>query len=707
MSNKLENIIDLNGKWKYITDVNDTFQINDISQMVHTIKDKMDIPSNWQLQNLINYSGSVWFIKRFSGVETVNDIKIIEFYGVDYFADVWLNNNYLGHHEGYFQRFRFNITNSLLPKENILVVKVNSPFEQPGKVWPLKKKAIKGVLNHHDCRPGAWNPEKGQDKNTGGIWNDVLIHYGLPVFIEQVKISSKVNIKNKSAQVYVKIKHTNFDNINKNFNAQIEITNPEGTTEIFSLDMNRRIGQNSSEIMLSLSNIYFWQTFDTGKPFLYNIKITSNLFNIYSCQYGFKKVKLAQDNTFFLNNKKLFLKGTNLIAEQLLSSLSNTRIQKIVTLIREANINVVRVHAHINRDELYSEFDRQGILVWQDFALQWTYEESKEFHQNAVSQIKDMVNQLYNHTSIAFWCCHNEPGPQIKVLDRELEKAVKNEDNQRIIRRASNYEEHPYEGWYWGVKEHYIAAPMGPLVTEFGAQALPNLNSLKKFIKDDDLFPPNFEIWEYHDFQPDQTFNIAKVNIGDSIEEFINNSQKYQAELLTTAIHYYRRKKYNGITGIFQFMFVDCWPSITWSVVDYYLTPKSGYYNLKQAYLPILLSINVRQNQYFLGSKLNLDLWIINDTYNIIQDCKIEFTCNKVTFCTIENLSVKEDNMYFIPFERINVPLPSDISEGNQFISANLMNSDGQVLSSYDFLIKVLAKDIKRIREEENNTRIL
>ena len=56
---------------------------------------------------------------------------------------------------------------------------------------------------------------------------------------------------------------------------------------------------------------------------------------------------------------------------------------------------------------------------------------------------------------------------------------------------------------------------------------------------------------------------MAKVDIGDSIEEFIENSQNYQSKLLKYAIENYRKNKYVKITGIFQFMFVDNWNAIT------------------------------------------------------------------------------------------------------------------------------------------------
>ncbi|MEQ6360669.1 glycoside hydrolase family 2 TIM barrel-domain containing protein, partial [Thermoanaerobacter thermohydrosulfuricus] len=84
----------------------------------------------------------------------------------------------------------------------------------------------------------------------------------------------------------------------------------------------------------------------------------------------------------------------------------------------------VRVHAHITRKEFYEACDKEGILVWQDFPLQWSYDRSDRFIENAITQIKDMVETLYNHTSIGIWCCHNEPSVNTEELDVVLYKTV-------------------------------------------------------------------------------------------------------------------------------------------------------------------------------------------------------------------------------------------------------------------------------------------
>ena len=701
---KNKNSISLVGNWNFIKDPKEQLKIEDVKSQINSKLESMTVPSNWEKQDLHNFNGSVWFIKRlpsklFSHLKSktlLENLIILDFKGVDYFTDVWFNWEYVGDHEGYFQQFNFDVTKLIKPdSENIVIVKVTSPFEEPGKVWPLKKKLIKGIFNHHDCRPGAWNPKTGQDQNTGGIWNDVSIKYGYKLFVDNIKVTSTLNRNFTDAYLVFDIKFKYFSHLPVKTEIEFQIKSPNN--ELINFKTSAIINSRKSVFSYSIkiSNPLLWWSWDLGKANLYKIKIQSDDFETQELKFGIRQVQLNKDQYFYLNGKRLFLRGTNIIPTQFLSELTKDRISKIVKLIKQANINIVRVHAHVNRKELYEEFDEKGILVWQDFALQWTYDSSKKFSDNAVSQIKDMVQMLYNHSSIAFWCCHNEPGNQINALDKLLRRAVISTDKTRIVRTASNYEEHPYDGWYWGNKEHYAAAPMGPIVTEFGAQALPEKDSLKNFIGSQSLFPPEWEKWEYHNFQIDQTFNIAKVQIGKNINEFISNSQRYQSAVIETAVNFYRRKKFKGITGIFQFMLVDCWPSITWSVVDFYLKTKPGYQTLQRVYQPVFISANIRQDQYFPGKKLLLDFYIINDLHKNFNKCKLNLILDGKDFNSINDINVEADSLLFINYESFEFFLPSKISIGEHTINLELIDASKKVLSRNFFNIKVV-KNLKK-----------
>lgn len=687
---RAKTIRSLSGEWNYISDSGNKLTYEQIiGQLKKKNLGKIKIPVNWEAAGIHNFSGAIWFALQFNLRSGLNDLKILEFKGVDYFADVWVNNSYIGHHEGYFQSFYFDISDVVFPGENLIVVKVNSPKEKPGEVWPDRKKLIKGIFNHHDCRPGGKNLEYGQDQNTGGIWNDVLLYLIDKIFVESVLVSPRIDFNKNKAVIKVSLSSYKKNNTVLKDILEFNFISASGRKNKFRMEIKLNKTKNKSDFVFEINNPELWWSWDTGRPDVYQLSISGKYINVENIIFGIRGVKLNDREEFFLNNKKVFLRGTNIIPAQLLSDLSNKKIKKQVSLVKEANVNIIRMHAHVNRSEYYEECDRQGILVWQDFALQWTYDESAEFISNAGSQIKDMINLLYNHPSIAFWCCHNEPGRQIESLDPFLYKSVSKLDSTRIVRKASNYEEHAYDGWYWGNKEHFISRPMGPLVTEFGAQALPQMESLKKIIPEKDLYRPERAIWAYHDFQFEQTFKVAEVSFGSSIYDFIENSQNYQGELLRTAIDFYRRGKNEDITGIFQFMFIDCWPSITWSVIDFYGKKKKGFFALQKAFQPLYVSVFVRQKKYSAGQKLELDYWVINDKPEEILSCKLIFMIRKEKLIEISFVRISGDSIVKFNGDANDIRLPDNLRTGKYFIDVLLTHNNG-ILSKNDFEIEIL-----------------
>ena len=694
-------MISLTGTWNYIKDEESKLSINYIKKKVvrNDFSGEIIIPSNWNLREFENYSGTLWYIRKIK-IPKNKSWKRLFFEGVDYFTDVWFNWNYLGSHEGYFQEFGFMLDEVILnDEENIIVVKVTSPIEEPGTIWPDRKKLIKGIFNHHDCRPGGWNAKYGQDRNTGGIWNNVKIIFEKDVVIENVKISPE--IKNDLAKLKIIIDYKS----RLTFQTEVltkfvfKYGNGKSKTVKFKTSYKPNCGQVIK--VVKLENPELWFPWEIGKPALTKIKISSLIFNDKNIQFGIREVKLSNSQEFFINGKRLFLRGTNIIPEQFLSNLTSQKIKKLITALKEANINIVRIHAHVNRSELLEALDKAGILVWQDFALQWTYDESENFKENAIKQIKDMIKQFYNHSSIVFWCCHNEPGEQIESLDSYLYKAVKEEDQTRIVRRASNYEEHPYDGWYWGTAEHFAATPMGPLVTEFGAQAVPEINSLKKILSEEDILNLNWDAWEYHNFQYEQTFNVARVSIGKSINAFIEESQSYQATLLKTAIDFYRRKKWDGITGIFQFMFVDGWESISWSVIDYFGKKKIGYYALQKCFSPLYISIDLKKKYYQSGSKLFIELWIINDLHKVFREVELVIYINDIKLTSIKKINIEEDSVIHFPHNKFNIKLPN-VTE-NAELKVMLLDLKKNLIVENKEQIRIFDKRIKWIQNENIN----
>ena len=92
------------------------------------------------------------------------------------------------------------------------------------------------------------------------------------------------------------------------------------------------------------------------------------------------------------------------VSEQLQSNMTRDKYRTDVRMMREANMNMVRVYCVVEKEEFYDACDEHGILVYQDFPMQGRMSNSSDLVRRSVPQALDMVNQLYNHPSIVLWC---------------------------------------------------------------------------------------------------------------------------------------------------------------------------------------------------------------------------------------------------------------------------------------------------------------
>lgn len=613
----------------------------------------LKVPANWYSAGY-DHQGALMYRHAFTlPAQPADTMATLVFDGVDYFADVTLNGQALTRHEGYFQRFAVDVTKTLR-RHNKLAVKVDSPFEDPKKIWPLHKALMKGVLNQHDSRPGgAWSPE-GQDANSGGIWAPVRLHLSRSATIDEIILRPdwRQGLDNPALQATIRYRALEGGSATLRLNAAPANFNGQRFQQEFPVTLERTDGSaRTLNVDLPMKAAKLWWPKGSGKPHLYRVRASltdsQGLMDTAVTRTGLRKVEEQPENKgWLINGKRLFIKGTNYIGSPWLSTMTREKYRRDFRLVEEMNANAIRVHGHVAGRGLYEVADEMGLMIWQDVPLQWGYDDSAAFADNAVRQTREMVEQFGNSPAIIAWGGHNEPpwnSPWMekrfpdwhKDLNRALTDKVADAlatDNSRIVRRFSAVEEHYWAGWYFGTIRDLLSPAKTAIITEFGAQALPRLSTLKTIIPPEVRWPkttaaddPGWTRWKYHNFQPFQTFKFAKIPRGDNLQQMIANTQAYQAELVATAAESYRRQRYQPVTALFHFMFVETWPSINWGVVDYLRKPKAGYYALQKAYQPLLPSIEPVTAQWQPGQPATVGLWAINDTWSACDQCQLKW----------------------------------------------------------------------------------
>jgi beta-mannosidase len=563
----------------------------------------LPVPSNWWVEGLKD-AQTVWFART---VSVPDDGRwLLSFGGVDYEAQIWWDGVRLGEHRGYFDPFEVEVPAG--PGEHLLAVRVDCPPEADAD-FSLRKRQIKGVLGHHDTRPGnAWSSE-GQSAPTGGIWGGVSLRPIDQGLGERATLSFEVRASRlrQPGRIGWSVRDPSGARVAGGVLGEVEGDSTLGAT-VFVPDPQR------------------WWPRGLGEQPLYTLEVALGEGDAVQTRFGLWTVEQDAAGRILVNGEPVFLRGTNYIGSIYLAGLGQTELGRDLDLMEAAHVNAVRVHAHVTSPAFYEETDERGLLVFQDFPLQWGYDDGPGFRQEASRQLRQMLDLLQPHPSIVYWTAHNEAPwssdwmrhkypdwdpDQNRALDRELGELLAREDPSRPHQANAHPSEHVWFGWYTGSMYDFAQPLDQPLLTEFGAQALPDVDVLRSFLPPEVLWPLDeqaLQRWSYHGFQLHELTQIAGVPLGDSLEETVAASQEYQARLTQYAAEEMRRQKWQPVTGIFQFMFVEHWPAMTWAVLDHLRQPKPGYHALQRAYQPILPIATIRPGRE------GVTVYLLNDT---------------------------------------------------------------------------------------------
>jgi beta-mannosidase len=325
---------------------------------------------------------------------------------------------------------------------------------------------------------------------------------------------------------------------------------------------------------------------------------------------------------------------------------------------RDCYMNMLRVHAHVEQPLFYEIADEAGVLLWQDFPLQWLYR--KDVLQEACQQAQQMVGLLYNHPSVVIWCMHNEPiyvddladerlvtklrsnasvfiqSWNRDVMDTALKRVAEKADQTRpVIRSSGEYavpfarkgtDTHFYFGWftiYGALRDWEGVVRRFPdnirFVTEFGAQSFPNLESCRKFMNTDIAKIDWERLNARHQFLPTMMDHWLDWRNAPSLEALIELTQDYQIHINRFYIDRLRYHKYRPTGGILPFMFRDTGPAVQSAIIDYWGVPKRSYDAMRLAFSPQYLFTLLERDEYPIHTPIDVPIYVVNDAQTAVS----------------------------------------------------------------------------------------
>jgi beta-mannosidase len=313
--------------------------------------------------------------------------------GIFYQADVWLDGAYLGDPEGYFFSHSFDVTSlSRFGHDHVLAVEVTcSP--QHGTAG---RRNITGVFQ----TPGGIGP----NRNPGGLWRPVILYETGPVHMVRLRVLCRdADTRRAHLRIATRIDSDRFTPVTMR-------TLVDGV-QIDEQHQTIAAGQNDFEWTIDIADPRLWWPRVLGDQPLTEVAVEvvvdGEVSDRRQRRTGLRQI-VWDDWVCSVNGERIFLKGANILPTSAgPANATSEMIRGDLQAAVDLGLDALRVHGHIADRALYEAADECGILLLQDFPLQWGH--ARSVRQQAVEQARAAVDSLGHHPSIAMWTAHDDP----------------------------------------------------------------------------------------------------------------------------------------------------------------------------------------------------------------------------------------------------------------------------------------------------------
>ncbi len=379
---------------------------------------KIALPHAWNeddafLKAIHEHStGIVWYRKKFKiPAENKNQKVFIEFEGIRFGGEFYLNGKPIGRHENGVMAFGFDITETLNfgEKENVIAVRIDN-------AWNYREKETNSTYQ--------WN-DKNFNANYGGIPKNVWLHI-LPKIYQTLPLYS--NLKTVGTYIYANQFDVNKRQATLNVDAPVKNETTDAQVLKLLVEVKDLSGKKIKEFVSGkvnvkagatvhirasekLENLNFW-SWGYGYLYTVNTKIIQGkqIIDDLETKIGIRKTEF-KNGMVYLNDKVLMMKGyaqrtsnewpaIGMSASPWLSDFSNK-------LMVQSNANLVRwMHVTPWKQDVES-CDRVGLIQAMPAGDAERDVQGRRWEQR-VELMRDAIIYNRNSPSIFFYECGNE-----------------------------------------------------------------------------------------------------------------------------------------------------------------------------------------------------------------------------------------------------------------------------------------------------------
>lgn len=486
--------------------------------------------------------------------------------------------------------------------------------------------------------------------------NEIRVYSESPQQVEQAtEHSYQLDTKQAELTVRGEIRNRSSETVTARLSGRILPNGPE-----FTKTVELSAGEVSPiEVPLVLDTPKLWWPNTYGEQFLYTaeleLEIGEEISHKKSFRFGVRRFDYPIDGgimTLYCNGTRILAKGGNWGMDDGLKRDDARALDDKVRLHAEANLTMIRNWVGMtNHQAFYDACDKYGILIWDDFWLANPVDGPEPndlamFLENAA----DKIRRVRYHTALALYCGRNEGDPN-EVINKGLDELARSLDGSRVYIPNSASQPVGSGGGYSlavpggskGIKQYFSDVSSAVLRSERGIPNVPAMETLKRFLKPENLWPIN-EVWALHDWTyhmngPANTYMQAlQTYLGGDFEIPVDRVQgqepqendpvyrEYKASVaqmceeagkcwtiedFSRAAQLINYDNHRGLfdalasrrsNGLLMWMSQSSWPSFMWQTYDYYLDTNGGYFGTKVGNQPTRAIFDPRDNGIMLAN---------------------------------------------------------------------------------------------------------
>ena len=534
----------------------------------------------------------------------------LNFDGINYAAEVWVNGSQVGTIRGAFRRGNFDITHKVKPGKQAVIAVLVSPQPHPGVSHEHTLRAGMGKNGGESAIDGPtflstigwdWIPAI-RDRDTG-IWQKVFLSATGPVLLkdplvttdlplprtDSTDIAIQATVENISDKPMKGVVQGTIENIT--FRKQVELA-PHSSQQV-AFD-------SATTPALHMQNPRLWWPNGYGPQNLYQLHLSfqsgRKISDEQDVSFGVRKISYSvpgtENLTISVNGVPVFIRGGDWGLDEAMKRIPRARLEAEIRMHQLAHLNMIRNWVgQSTGEDFYELCDQYGILVWDEF-----FQPNPSDGPNPtdistyVDNAREKILRFRNHPSIALWCGRNEGFPPPEI-DAALRKLMKELEPTRLYQPSSTdgHGVRSHGPYSWRTPREFYVVHDDFFKTETGSVSVPTLESIHGMMPQKD-WETISDDWAEHDLakgaqRGDAYPGIIASRYGKiaNLADFVRKAQLANYEAFRAMYEGRNAQLFHPTTAILTWMSNPAQPSFVWQLYHYDLEPNASLFAVMHA----------------------------------------------------------------------------------------------------------------------------